>query len=48
MSIGQRLLGAVIDAACAMSLRSLRLDTLPFMGSAQRAYRALGFAERAC
>ena len=48
MSIGQRLLGEVVDAACALGLRSLRLDTLPFMGSAQRVYRALGFVERSC
>lgn len=46
MSLGKRLLEAVVDEARRMGLTSLRLDTLPFMQSAVRQYRLLGFVER--
>ena len=47
MSLGNRLLEAILDEARRMGMARLRLDTLPFMQSAVRQYRRLGFVERA-
>lgn len=47
MSLGNRLLEALVDEARHMGMTCLRLDTLPFMQSAVRQYRRLGFVERA-
>ncbi|MBL8958497.1 MAG: GNAT family N-acetyltransferase [Gemmatimonadetes bacterium] len=47
MSLGNRLLEALLDEAKRMGMTRLRLDTLPFMHTAVRQYRRLGFVERA-
>lgn len=44
-SLGLRLLQEMTDRAQRLGYRRLLLDTLPFMGSAQRLYRQLGFTE---
>lgn len=44
-SLGRRLLIEAMDAAAKAGSRSLRLDTLPFMRSAVRLYRGMGFEE---
>ncbi|MBL8984564.1 MAG: GNAT family N-acetyltransferase [Gemmatimonadetes bacterium] len=46
MSLGNRLLDALVDEAQHMGLTRLRLDTLPFMQTAARQYRRMGFVER--
>lgn len=45
MGIGKRLILKIIDEAGAIGFKSIRLDTLPMMGSAIGLYRALGFKE---
>jgi GNAT superfamily N-acetyltransferase len=45
MSLGNRLLEAVVEEATSMGLATLRLDTLPFMSGAARLYRRMGFVE---
>ncbi|MGQ0650477.1 MAG: GNAT family N-acetyltransferase [Gemmatimonadaceae bacterium] len=44
-SLGRRLVAEALDHASRSGARSVRLDTLPFMRSAARLYRAMGFEE---
>jgi len=42
---GRALIGAIIDRARSNGYRAMRLDTMPFMGSAIGLYREFGFVE---
>ena len=44
-ALGRTLTGLIIDAARQAGYREMLLDTLPFLQSAQRIYRAAGFRE---
>lgn len=43
--LGQALARRLVDDARAFGYRTVRLDTLPFMGAAQAVYEALGFVD---
>lgn len=43
--VGRALVENLIEEACAMGYKKMRLDTLPIMREARRLYRRLGFVE---
>ena len=43
--LGETITRRLVDDARAFGYRSLRLDTLPFMGAAQALYEAMGFVD---
>lgn len=45
LGIGKRLILRILDEAMAIGYKSIRLDTLPMMGTAIEMYRSLGFKE---